>query len=64
MDETEGLELEKKERNDGSYALDTDNKKISVTLSNGQHSILFEDIAYTSFQTIYYKIIQLIFILF
>ena len=55
MDETEGLELEKKERNDGSYALDIESKKISVTLSNGQHSILFEDIASTSFQTFSYE---------
>ena len=55
MDEMEGVELEQKERNDGSYALDMDNKKISVTLSNGQHSILFEDIASTSFQTFSYQ---------
>ena len=55
MNEAEGLDLEKKERNNGSYALDMDNKKISVTLSNGQHSILFEDIASTSFKTFHYK---------
>tara|TARA_B100000886_G_C20424912_1_gene493450 strand:+ start:1182 stop:1598 length:417 start_codon:yes stop_codon:yes gene_type:complete len=36
-------------RNDGSYALDMENKKMSVTTSTGQHSILFEDIASTSY---------------
>lgn len=36
-------------RNDGSYALDMENKKLSVTTSTGQHSILFEDIASTSY---------------
>tara|TARA_Y100000813_G_scaffold26364_1_gene16802 strand:+ start:409 stop:831 length:423 start_codon:yes stop_codon:yes gene_type:complete len=46
---------EKKEnltRNDGSYALDTENNKMSVTTSTGQHSILFEDIASTSYSTV------------
>ena len=36
-------------RNDGSYALDMENKKMSVTTTTGQHSILFEDIASTSY---------------
>ena len=36
-------------RNDGSYALDMENKKMSVTTRTGQHSILFEDIASTSY---------------
>lgn len=43
---------EKKEgpkRNDGSYALDMENKKISITTSTGHHSVLFEDIASTSY---------------
>jgi|TARA_B100000767_G_C19610345_1_gene469570 hypothetical protein len=38
-------------RNDGSYALDMENKKISITTSTGQHSVLFEDIASTSFNS-------------
>ena len=39
--------VEEKEltRNDGSYALDMANKKMSVTTLTGQHSVLFEDIA-------------------
>tara|TARA_B100000795_G_C22483725_1_gene317626 strand:+ start:43 stop:465 length:423 start_codon:yes stop_codon:yes gene_type:complete len=45
-----GKDLEK--RNDGSYALDTPNKKMSVTTSSGQHSVLFEDIASTSYNMI------------
>ena len=45
-------EKEKQTRNDGSYALDMENKKMSVTTTTGQHSVLFEDIASTSYNTI------------
>ena len=46
---------EKKEnstRNNGSYALEMENKKMSVTTTTGQHSVLFEDIASTSYNRI------------
>jgi len=43
---------EKLTRNDGSYALDMANKKMSVTTQTGQHSVLFEDIASTSYNMI------------
>jgi hypothetical protein len=47
-------EVKKEEikRNDGSYALDMENKKMSVTTTTGQHSVLFEDIASISYNTI------------
>jgi len=49
------MSKEKKEnptRNNGSYALEMENKKMSVTTTTGQHSVLFEDIASTSYNTI------------
>jgi len=45
-------EEEKPARNDGSYALDMENKKMSVTTTTGQHSVLFEDIASTSYNLV------------
>ncbi len=39
-------------RNDGSYALDMESKKMSVTTTTGQHSVLFEDIASISYNKI------------
>lgn len=47
--------IEKKEiekRNDGSYSLDMENKKMSVTTQTGEHSVLFEDIASTSYNVV------------
>ena len=46
------VEENKPTRNDGSYALDMANKKMSVTTLTGQHSVLFEDIASTSYNMI------------
>jgi len=49
------MTIEKKEiekRNDGSYALDSQNKKMSVTTQTGEHSVLFEDIASTSYNVV------------
>ena len=45
-------EKENETRNDGSYALEMENKKMSVSTNTGQHSVLFEDIASTSYNRI------------
>jgi len=45
-------EKENLTRNDGSYALEMENKKMSVSTTTGQHSVLFEDIASTSYNRI------------